>query len=41
MNKNRSIVEDGEHYAKCMKGFANYFEDIVLGKLLTIRESFL
>ena len=29
----RSIVEDGEQYAKCMKVFANYFEDLVLGKL--------
>ena len=26
----RSIFEDGEQYAKCMKGFANYFEDLVL-----------
>ena len=32
MNKNRSIVEDGKQFAKCRKGFANYFE--YLGKLL-------
>jgi hypothetical protein len=41
MNKNRSFVEDGKQYAKCRKGFANYFEYLVLGKLLIIRESFL
>ena len=43
MIKKRSIVEYGKQFAKCRKGFVNYFE--YLGKLLqsgkafTIRES--
>ena len=35
----RLIVEDGKQYAKCRKGFANYFEYLVLGKFIIIREN--